>query len=119
MREKEKSERLEKDLLLLKPKADYFDAFVEPGDSTNIRATAKELDVPERLFCRFLQKEKYLYRAPAGNLMPYAEPFQRGLFIVRDFHYRHSARTGCYTLFTPKGKDELRLRLPEIRAWEE
>ena len=119
VREKEKSERLEKDLLLLKPKADYFDAFVEPGDSTNIRATAKELDVPERLFCRFLQKEKYLYRAPAGNLMPYAEPFQRGLFIVRDFHYRHSARTGCYTLFTPKGKDELRLRLPEIRAWEE
>ena len=51
--------------------------------------------------------------------MPYAEPFQRGLFIVRDFHYRHSARTGYYTLFTPKGKDELRLRLPEIRAWEE
>ena len=119
VREKEKTERLEKDLLLLKPKADYFDAFVEPGDSTNIRTTAKELNVPERLFCRFLQKEKYLYRAPAGNLMPYAEPFQRGLFIVRDFHYRHSARTGCYTLFTPKGKDELRLRLPEIRAWEE
>ena len=119
VREKEKSERLEKDLLLLKPKADYFDAFVEPGDSTNIRATAKELDVPERLFCRFLQEAEDLDRAPAGNLMPYAEPFQRGLFIVRDFHYRHSARTGCYTLFTPKGKDELRLRLPEIRAWEE
>ena len=78
LQEREKSERLEKDLLLLKPKADYFDAFVEPGDSTNIRATAKELDVPERLFCRFLQKEKYLYRAPAGNLMPYAGPFQRG-----------------------------------------
>ena len=64
---REKSERLEKDLLLLKPKADYFDAFVEPGDSTNIRATAKELDVPERLFCRFLQKEKIsVPRPPLG-----------------------------------------------------
>ena len=55
---------LRKELLALKPKAEFYDAFVNPGDCTNIRATAKELNVPERLFCKYLQHKKYLYRAP-------------------------------------------------------
>ena len=53
--------------------------------------------MPERLFCKYLQHKKYLYRAPAGNLMPYAGPFRRGLFIVRDFYNRDTGFFGCYT----------------------
>jgi len=114
--EREKSGRLEQRLSLTQPKADYFDAFVNPYECTNIRTTAKELAIPERHFCKYLQHARLLYRAPAGNLMPYAKPFREGLFIVRDFHYWHSPEVGHYTLFTPKGKNELLLRRDEILA---
>lgn len=118
VKERRENKALRKELLNLKPKAEFYDAFVNPGDCTNIRATAKELNVPERLFCKYLQHKKYLYRAPAGNLMPYAGPFHRGLFIVRDFYNRDTGFFGCYTLFTPAGKDELRRQLAEIEAWQ-
>ena len=118
LKERKENKALRKELLNLKPKAEFYDAFVNPGDCTNIRATAKELNVPERLFCKYLQHKKYLYRAPAGNLMPYAAPFRRGLFIVRDFYNQDTGFFGCYTLFTPVGKDELRRLLPEIEDWK-
>ena len=91
----------------LLPKAEYYDAFVEPGDCTNIRTTAKELQVPERAFCRFLLEARFLYRCPAGNLMPYNKPENEGLFIVRD--YVKNGHKGAYTLITPKGKSLFRL----------
>lgn len=119
VKERKDNSALRKELLNLKPKADFYDTFVDPCDCTNIRATAKELEIPERLFCRYLQYKKYLYRAPAGKLMPYAGPFRRGLFIVRDFYDHKNRFYGCYTLFTPAGKDEMRRLLPEIRAWKE
>lgn len=115
--EREKSGRLEHRLALTQPKADYFDAFVNPYACTNIRTTAKELAIPERHFCKYLQHARLLYRAPAGNLMPYAKPFSEGFFIVRDFHYWHSPQIGHYTLITAKGKNELLLRRDEILAW--
>lgn len=92
------------------PKAEYFDSFVNPADCTNIRATAKELEIPERAFCSFLQKKKLVYRAPSNILMPYQKPFKAGFFIVRD--YCRNNHKGCYTLFTPKGKDYIR------KLWE-
>jgi len=119
LKERAKSCQLEQQLSLTQPKADYFDAFVNPYECTNIRTTAKELAIPERHFCKYLQHARLLYRAPAGNLMPYAKPFREGLFIVRDFHYWHSPEVGHYTLFTPKGKNELLLRRDEILAWRD
>lgn len=93
----------------LRPKADFYDAFVRPGNCTNIRATAKELGVGERDFCRFLMEEGFLYRCPAGYLLPYAKPSNKGLFQVKDFwkygHFRQQ------TLITPQGKDLLRMML--------
>lgn len=118
LKERKDNNALRKELLALKPKAEFYDAFVNPGDCTNIRATAKELNVPERLFCKYLQHKKYLYRAPAGNLMPYEAPFRRGFFIVRDFYNHDTGFFGCYTLFTPSGKDEIRKQLAEILAWK-
>ena len=44
--------------LLRRPKADYYDAFINPDDCTNIRTTAKELKIPERKFVQFLLREK-------------------------------------------------------------
>ena len=108
--EKDRADKLDKRVTELQPKADFFDAFVNPDDCTNIRTTAKELGVPERAFCRFLQDEGFLYRCPAGNLMPYNKPENEGLFIVRDF-YSEYGHHGTYTLITSMGKNLLRTML--------
>ena len=96
--------RAERQTLL--PKADYYDAFMDADGCTNLRTTAKELNVPERWFARFLQQTGFLYRSPAGNLMPYAIPRNRGLFRVRD--YVRNGHSGAYTLTTPMGKSLFR-----------
>ena len=96
--------RAERQTLL--PKADYYDAFMDADGCTNLRTTAKELNVPERWFARFLQQTGFLYHSPAGNLMPYALPRNRGLFRVRD--YVRNGHSGAYTLITPMGKSLFR-----------
>ena len=96
--------RAERQTLL--PKADYYDAFMDADGCTNLRTTAKELNVPERWFARFLQQTGFLYRSPVGNLMPYAIPRNRGLFRVRD--YVRNGHSGAYTLITPMGKSLFR-----------
>ena len=103
LEEKEKREALEQELCRTKPKANYYDAFIHPESCTNIRATAKELKVPEKMFTAFLIRKKFLYRAPAGNLMPYAKPVTDGLFYVKDY-IASNGHAGEYTLITPKGK---------------
>ena len=69
--EKNRVKALECELNTAKPKADYYDAFINPDDCTNIRTTAKELKIPERKFVQFLLREKYLFRSPSGQLLPY------------------------------------------------
>lgn len=112
--EKNRADKLEAHIVQLQPKADYFDAFVNPCDCTNIRDTAKELGVTEKTFCKFLQSEKFMFRCPAGNLMPYSKESNEGLFIVRDYYNR--GHFGTYTLITPEGKNLLRKLLfqPEM-----
>ena len=106
MEEHARNERLEKALSEAKPKAAYYDAFVNPEDCTNVRTTAKQILVPERRFVRFLLGNGYLYRAPSGKLMPYAVQGNVHLFIVRDFY--NNGFLGSYTLITPAGKDLFR-----------
>ena len=107
--EHEKNRQLSGEVERLRPKADFYDAFVHEENCTNIRATAKELQIGERAFCRFLMDAGFLYRCPAGYLLPYAKPSNKGLFQVKDFwkygHFRQQ------TLITPQGKDLLRMML--------
>ena len=70
--------------------------------STNLRTTAKELDVPERRFVRFLIERRFVYRTASGNVLPYANVKNAGLFCVKD--YCNHGHTGSYTLVTPQGK---------------
>lgn len=112
LREHNRVTELETTLSIVQPKADYYDAFVNPDDCTNIRTTAKELGVPERQFVKFLISEKFLFRSPSGQLLPYNKKSNEGMFIVRDF-VTYSF-TGSQTYFTPKGKDIIRLRYAEM-----
>lgn len=114
--EKNRVKALECELNTAKPKADYYDAFINPDDCTNIRTTAKELKIPERKFVQFLLREKYLFRSPSGQLLPYNKDSNAGLFIVRDFvTYCY---TGSQTYFTPKGKDVIRMKFQKKCAEE-
>ena len=106
--ERKRTMALSQELQRAKPKADYFDAFVNPDDCTNIRTTAKELNIPERQFVQFLLKEKFLFRSCSGQLLPYNKPSNKGLFIVRD--YTTYSFVSYQTFFTPKGKDTVRLK---------
>ena len=112
MQEHNRAEDLSATLQDALPKAEYYDAYVNPDDCTNIRATAKELQIPERQFCKFLVEAKFMYRCPAGNLMPYNKPGNEGMFIVRDY-CTSSGHKGVYTLITPLGKDRIRVKLME------
>ena len=112
MQEHNRAEDLSAALQDVLPKAEYYDTYVSPEDCTNIRATAKELQIPERQFCKFLVEAKFMYRCPAGNLMPYNNPSNEGLFIVRDY-CTSSGHKGVYTLITPLGKDRIRIKLME------
>lgn len=108
IRERNRADELESRLNTALPKADYYDAFVNPCDCTNIRVTAKELGIPEREFVSFLIQEKYLYRTRTGSLLPYNKQKNDGLFIVRDF--KKNFYCGSQTYFTPKGKDAVRVK---------
>ena len=109
--EHEKNRQLSGEVERLRPKADFYDAFVHEENCTNIRATAKELQIGERAFCRFLMDAGFLYRCPAGYLLPYATPSNNGLFRVKDFwKYGHF---GQQTLITPQGKNVIRLLLDD------
>ncbi len=105
-----RAETLAADVKVMRPKAEFYDAFVHPDDCTNIRTTAKELQIPERQFCKFLVDARFLFRSPAGNLMPYNKPMNRELFIVRDY-FADNGHRGAYTLITPRGKNLFRMML--------
>ena len=108
--EREKNAALREDNARLQGKAVYYDLFIDLRHSTNLRTAAKELDVPERRFVRFLLERRYVYRTPSGCVLPYAKGSNEGLFCVKDFC--RNGHTGSYTLVTPKGK----LHFAELRS---
>ena len=100
--EREENAALREENAMLEGKAAFYDLFIDLKHSTNLRTTAKELVVPERRFVRFLLEQRFVYRAPSGNVLPYAKPATDGLFTVKD--YCNHGHTGSYTLVTPQGK---------------
>ena len=99
---RKENEDLRKENAQLEGKAAFYDLFIDLKHSTNLRTTAKELDVPERRFVRFLIERRFVYRTASGNVLPYANVKNAGLFCVKD--YCNHGHTGSYTLITPQGK---------------
>lgn len=93
---------------IMSPKADYFDQLVDRNLLTNFRETAKQLEVGEREFIRFLLDKKYIYRDKKGKLMPYADK-NNGLFEVKECFNEKTQWSGTQTMVTPKGRETFRL----------
>ncbi len=85
------------------PKAQFYDDLVERNQLTNFRETAKELQVPERKFIKFLLTKKYVYRDQRGILQPYSQHVPE-LFKVKECYSSCSYWSGTQTLITPKGR---------------
>ena len=111
--ENARNRELNRQLQLALPKAEYYDAFVDPAGCTNLRTTAKELGVPEKQFTRYLEEKKYLFRDKNRKLFPRAGKKSAGLFLVKDF-YTERGKLGHYTLITPAGKQHFLERTDEI-----
>lgn len=93
---------------IMKPKADYFDELVDRNLLTNLRETAKQLEIKQKDFINFLLEKKYLYRDKRGKFMPYAKK-NNGLFEVKEVYNDKTKWCGTQTLVTPKGRETFRL----------
>ena len=104
---------------LLRPKADYYDAFVSPEDLTCISYTAKELGVELTKFVEYLLDHGYVFRDRHRDGRIFAKAGKRNsrLFETRDF-YLPSGRKSEYTLVTPEGKAYFKGIVEKIREWE-
>ena len=102
----------DKQIEVMQPKADYFDALVERNLLTSFRDTAKELGIGERAFITFLMDHRYIYRDQKKQLKPYSDK-NKGLFELKEFNSRYSEHAGLQTLITPKGRETFRLLLSE------
>ena len=96
------------DNTIMKPKAESFDELVDRNLLTKFRDTAKQLEIKERDFVRFLIDKKYIYRDKKGKLMPYADK-NNGLFEVKECFNEKTQWSGTQTLITPKGRETFRL----------
>lgn len=100
---------------VMRPKADYFDELVDRNLLTNIRETAKQLRVGQKVFVNFLLDKKYLYRDLKGKLMPYAGKGD-GLFEIKECFNDKTRWSGVQVLITPKGREVFRLLCAGLTA---
>ncbi|AUR92008.1 antirepressor protein [Vibrio phage 1.168.O._10N.261.52.A10] len=93
-----------KALELAAPKVAFVDNFVEVGTTKTLRETAKILKYPERKMIALLVEDKVLYRQ-SGNLLPYQNRHEQGLFDVKTGERNGHAYT--QTRVTTKGVEWL------------
>ncbi|CEG31421.1 phage antirepressor KilAC domain-containing protein [Peribacillus simplex] len=101
-------EEQQKLITIMKPKTDYFDALVDRNLLTNIRETAKELQVKQKDLVSFLLENKYVFRDSKKKLKPYAQ-YVPELFEIKE--WANDKNAGTQTLITPKGRETFRLLL--------
>lgn len=91
----------------MKPKAEYFDHLIDRKLLTNLRDTAKELNIGQNCFIKLLIDGGYIYRSKHG-LRPMAK-YANDLFEIKDAKSNRNNWVGVQTLVTPKGKETFRL----------
>ncbi len=112
--ERQRNKQLQEENESMRPKADYFDALVDKKLNTNVRDTAKELGVKEKVFVNFLLENGFVYRqGKSGKLRPYAQYCESGsgLFVLKDAQNENNGWAGQQMFITPKGKETFRLLL--------
>lgn len=94
--------QLEAQNAALLPKGEYYDALVDRNGLTNLRDTAKLLNVPPLAFTEALIDDGYIYRTSKGEHRFYAES-NKGYFTVKE--YVRNGHAGIQVLVTVKGRE--------------
>ena len=104
---------------MLKPKAEYYDTFVNPGDLTCFSYTAKEIGVELTKLVGYLLEHGFVYRDRHRDGRLFARAGKRNslLFRTKDF-YLNNGKKSEYTLVTPIGKAYFYSIRDKIRKWE-
>ena len=92
----------------LEPKAKYFDELVNNNLLTNLRNTAKELHIPQKVFIQFLLEKELIYRDKKNRLLPYAKN-NKGYFEVKEWCRNDNDAVVIQTFIRPKGRHFLLL----------
>ena len=112
--EQKKNSDLQELVAVMTVKAAYFDKLVDTNTLTNIRQTAKELRIPEKLFIYLLVEMGYAYRLKNRLLMPYAFMVNCGYAELKE--YTRNGHGGVYMLFTPVGRLYLQRKITQRLA---
>lgn len=113
-REQAKNGGPEQQMAAMLVKSSYYDKLVDANTLTNIRQTAKELRIPERLFTYLLVEMGFAYRTPKRLLMPYAFMVTCGFAELKE--YVNGGHGGVYMLFTPVGRLYLERKISQRLA---
>lgn len=97
-----------------KPKVAYFDNLVERNLLINIRDSAKELNVKQNTFVKWLLDNKYVYRDAKEQLKPYAV-HTPSLFELKEYINPNNGQSGNQLLTTPRGRETFNLLLNGVK----
>lgn len=94
----------------LESKANYYDYLVDKNLLTNFRNTAKQLNIPQKIFIDFLIENNFVYRDRHQRLLPYARK-NNGYFEIKEWISEDGRLVGIQTMITPKGRNYFLLLL--------
>lgn len=97
-----------------KPKVAYFDNLVDRNLLINIRDSAKELNVKQNTFVKWLLDNKYVYRDAKEQLKPYAV-HTPSLFELKEYINPNNGQSGNQLLTTPRGRETFNLLLNGVK----
>lgn len=85
------------------PKVEYYDSFIERGNATCFRDTAKQIGIGQKEFIEWLINHNYIFRNNKNQLKPYIH-YTPKYFIIKDFVNQNGEKAGTQTLITAEGK---------------
>lgn len=98
----EEKQKLESQLAIAAPKAQFVDSYVNATGSLGFRETCKLLHIKENAFRAFLLDHQIMY-VLAAKLTPYAQHIDAGRFTVKTGENQNNGHAFTQTKFTPKG----------------
>lgn len=104
-------EEQQKSLIVMKPKAEYFDKIVDRNLLSNFTKVANVLNIKRKDLISILMEAKMLYRDSKGVLTPYHVWVEKGLFETKQWARDENEQSGYQTLVTPKGVEYIKLMI--------
>lgn len=99
----EQHDKIEEQRLIIAkqaPAVEFVENYMEANGTYNLRATAKALKCPERVFLQWAKERSILFKM-SDVWYPSSEHLKNGNFIVRVFE--RNGQAGKQTMVTPKG----------------